>query len=102
MPHGDLSDWTAIALFGSGIQQIFWPAYSFMAVGPLKAFVSGSFEAATPEGARTVSDSLASHAQTDHFSQYVCGYSIDVAQVHGWLSNHRGLHALHGLVGPCE
>ncbi len=42
MPHGDFSDWTAIGLLVGGVQQIFWPAYSFAAIGPLQPFLDGT------------------------------------------------------------
>jgi hypothetical protein len=47
MPHGDFSDFAALALIFGGLQQIFMPQMSFEEVGPFKA----SFNAAskTPE-----------------------------------------------------
>ena len=49
MPHGDLSDFTAISLLVVGAQQIFLPAWSFSAIGPLQPVLDGTFENATKE-----------------------------------------------------
>ena len=49
MPHGDLSDFTGVTLLATGLQQIFWPSLSFVAVGPLAPFLSGGFDKAAPE-----------------------------------------------------
>ena len=36
MPHGDMSDIAALAMIGGGVQQVFFPAMSFSAIGPLQ------------------------------------------------------------------
>ena len=44
MPHGDLSDITALSFWAIGFQQIFWPSLSFSSFGPLKPLLDGGFD----------------------------------------------------------
>ena len=48
MPHGDISDFGALALIASGVQSIFYPHLHFEDIGPLKGFFA-SEHAAHPE-----------------------------------------------------
>ncbi len=41
MPHGDVSDITAIFLVGGAVQSVFFPEYFFQDIGPLKAVFDG-------------------------------------------------------------
>jgi hypothetical protein len=49
MPHGDFSDWSGLGLLVGGLQQIFYPAYTFSEIGAFKPYFNGSVETSTPE-----------------------------------------------------